>query len=246
MAITGVFAEGQPARTRPYKLPPNLLEHFKSKYADITDERLVASLQETPDGPLGQISLYGKFPPKADLRGLGREERARAVAWAFIVQESALFDITNLSEIREHSLKTDDDGNSNVYYVRHIGNLQLVGQYIRIAIDDDGAITHVHATLTPVPRELYSAVDRKTITRDEVAKIVERDLTRANQKAAPSIAEPALSATWRPPYVVWGAGGALAGKPEWAYAIDAFTGVIMSKTCTAMTSLPVAGETPCD
>ncbi len=242
--MTSAIAQGAPGGARPYKLPPNLLEYFKGKYVHV-DDRLIARLQETPDGPLGQISVYGKISPQADVRGMAPEERARAVALAFIAEEAALFDIANFAEIRELSFKMDGAGKSSIYYVRYIGRLQLVGQLFRIEVANEGVITHAHATLTPVPSELYGAVDRKTITK-EVMRIVERDLTRPGQKTAPTIAEPELSATWRPPYVVWGAGGAFAGKPAWAYVINAFTGEITNKTCTAETGRYVPGESPCD
>lgn len=87
--MTGVIAQGAPGGTRPYKHPPNLLEYFKGKYVHV-DDWLIARLQETPDGPLGQISVYGKISPKADVGGMVPEDRARAIALAFIAEEAAL------------------------------------------------------------------------------------------------------------------------------------------------------------
>ena len=115
-------------------------------------------------------------------------------------------------------------------------------------VDADGAIRHVHATLTPVSSDLYWAAKRKTMSKDEVMRIVERELTKSDQKLAPTIREPKLFATWRPPYLVWGASGSLAGNPAWGYNIDAFTGKILNKGCTQAESLVPwpPGKTPCD
>jgi hypothetical protein len=244
LVTTAALAQGAPAAARPYKLPPNLLEYFKKWYPQLDDEHLIGGLQETPDGPLGQITVYGKLAPTADVAALSGEVRARAAALAFIADQSALFNIPDLADIKEISLKTTDEGRSALYYIRYIGSLPLVGQFISVDVDADGAIVLAHATLTPVPPQLYRAVAEKTITEDEVMQIVQRDLGRGKKESAPSITQLELRATWRPPYVVWGASGALAGRPAFSYVIDAFTGEITNKTCTALVSAP--GGSPCD
>ena len=52
------------------------------------------------------------------------EDRARAIALAFIAEEAALFDIANPAEIRELSFKIDDAGKSSICFLRYIGRLQ--------------------------------------------------------------------------------------------------------------------------
>jgi hypothetical protein len=232
-------------RTTPYKLPPNLLEHFKSRYGQV-DESLIANLQETPDGPLGQIDLTGKISTSLDVRGMASDERGRAIARAFIKQEAALFDLDNPGGLVETALAVRDDGITVLHYGRKVGPLPLRGMSIRIEVSEEGAITRVHANLTPVPSALQVAVGRRTIEKDEARKLVEHDLVRGGRKDPTKVGEPALEATWRPPYVVWSARGSVGLKPSWSYDLDAFTGEILNKICTAVNVRHTPGRTPCD
>lgn len=77
-------------------------------------------------------------------------------------------------------------------------------------------------------------------------KIVERDLRKQDPEAAPRVSELRLAATWRPPYVVWGALGSAGGRPAWGYSLDAFSGKILNKNCTAINVAYTPGKTPCD
>src|SRR5262245_26086502 len=237
LLVTTALAQGAPPAARPYKVPPNLLTYFKKWYPQLDDEHLVVTLQETPDGPLGQISVYGKLPPTPDVAALKGEDRVRATALAFIADQAALFDIPDLADLKEIGLKTNDEGRSRVAYVRSIGSLPLAGWSVSVDVDADGVIVLVHADLQPVSLQLLRAVGERTIAGDEAKQIVERDLARGKkEEGALSISEPELGAIYRPPYVVWGVRGALPGRPAFSYVIDAFTGEITNKSCTAVTS----------
>jgi len=241
----GAFWSAQGGRPTPYKLPPNLLEHFKSRYGQV-DESLISNLQETPDGPLGQIDLTGKIFTSADVRGMARDERSRAIARAFIKQEAALFDLDNPGGLVETGFSVTEEGTAVIHYQRRIVGLPLRGMFIRIEVSDEGAITRVHANLTPVPSALQVAVGRRTLAKDEIKKLVQHDLVRGGKNTTTRVEEPALEATWRPPYVVWTARGATGEKPSWAYDLDAFTGEILNKLCTAVNVRYTPGRTPCD
>jgi hypothetical protein len=84
------------------------------------------------------------------------------------------------------------------------------------------------------------------MSKDEVTRIVERDLGKQDPKIAPRIFDLRPAATWRPPYVVWGASGSAGRRPAWAYSINAFTGEILSKSCTAIVMSYTSGKSPCD
>ncbi len=236
LVTTAVLAQGAPPAARPYKVPPNLLTYFKKWYPQLDDEHLVVKLQETPDGPLGQIDVFGKLPPTPDVAALKGEDRVRATALAFIADQAALFDIPYLADLKEIGLKTSDEGRSRVVYGRSIGSLPLAGWSVSVDVDADGVIVLVGASLLPVSPQLLRAVAEKTISGDEAKQIVERDLARGKKEGALSISEPELGALYRPPYVWWGVRGALPDRPAFSYVIDAFTGEITNKSCTAVAS----------
>ena len=239
-------APGRGEERRPYKLPPNLLGYLKDKYVEV-DDFLISTLQETPDGPLGHINIRGKIAPAAEIKGANREERVRATAMAFIREEAVLLDIANPAELREISFKINERSEAAVAYVRYIGDLQLVGTMVDIRVGREGEITRVYATLKPASRELYEAVGRRTLAKDEVIKIVERDLAPPDRgNLVRMISEPGTFATWRAPYVVWGAAASFGDKPAWGYTIDAFTGEILNKICTANPIRYDPNSTPCD
>jgi len=244
LASMSVLAQGGPGGVRPYRLPPNLLQYFKARYVTV-NESSAFRLKETPDGPLGDLHLYGAIRPAVNRGGDTPEERARSIALAFIEQEAAILDIPDLAEIREFPFKVRDDGRANISFYRYIGGLRLMYAYISITIDADGAIRSVNASLTPVSSDVYWAVKRETISPERAMKIVEDDLTRRDQKFELTIEEPAKVATWLPPYVVWGVLGARRGTPLWAYSIDAFTGKILGRECTESWDMPPYGPV-CD
>ena len=63
---------------------------------------------------------------------------------------------------------------------------------------------------------------------------------------APEIGEPILMALSGPPYLLWGVAASKSGKARWAYAVNAFSGEILAKNCTARTMRPRRRYTPCD
>jgi len=232
----------KPQGRKPYKLPPNLMQYFKEKYhisGDGLTSNVTSTVQETPNGPLGNLGVSGDIkPPKAAIKGETREERARATAMAFIREEADLFDITNMEEIRETKINTFKAGYSGeqtqIYYGRYIGDLPLSEVYIRIEIGNDEKITAVIATLRPTPPELYEAVKKETLSKEQVIKIIERDLASPEKRSLVKVHGTYKVADWRSPYVVWVAKASVGRKPAWGFTINAFSGEILSKGCTAI------------
>lgn len=229
---------------KPYKLPPNLQEYLRNKYAHV-EESLVSTIQETPDGPLGSLNFRGHIVPKSPIGGLTPEDRARTAAKAFIADESDLLDIADPAELEEVSSRVDENGVTTVHYIRTINGLPLSGTVIRVDVGPDDAITRFYAMLSPAPPALYEAATRTTLAKEEVVRIVERDL-KHGKKTPVRISNLSTAATWRSPYVVWGATASVESKPAWAYTVDAFTGKILAKGCTAVPIRADSNATPCD
>lgn len=208
VASLRVVVLAAPNPVRPYKLPPNLLEYFKSRY-DLPDDMIVSTLRETPDGPLGHINVHGKLTIASPM-GATREERARSATRAFLQHEAAFLDIADFSEIRELSIKFNDSeryewlrGECDVQYERALGGIALYGTLYRFHVDPKGFITTFQATLVPVSSDLYAAVMRDKIARDEAGAIVEHDLESLDlRKTAVAVGEPTLAAYWRAPHVL--------------------------------------------
>src|SRR5262245_50609183 len=217
---------------RPYKLPPNLLDYFQTRYG-FTGKSIVSTLHETFDGPLGSITVFESLSSPVKNAGGTPEQRVRLAGRALLERETTLLDIADLGEIWEIELRIHDGRKASITYQRTVGGLLLADTHINMRLDHDGTIERFHATLVPVSAELCAAAKRSTISKAEVKAIVHRDLANPGQKAALVIGEPTLGATWRPPYVRWTATGSLrAGKPPWGYWIDAFSGKILAKSCT--------------
>ncbi len=224
----------------PYKLPSNLLAYFKSRY-EMPEDMIVSTLKETPDGPQGSINVLGRLnaaPPA----GATREERVRSATRAFLEREAAVLDIADLSEIRELSLKFEDDvpqewlrGSSIIHYQRYIGGILLSQNIYRFNLDPAGIIKNFQATLVPVSADLYAAVKREKITEQEARAIVDRDLAElAIQKAGLVIDESTLAANWKAPHVLWDVRGTYEAehdKVTWYYGIDALSGKIVRRSC---------------
>jgi len=234
-----------PGGVRPYSRPANLTAYFNSRYPQITT--VTDQMEATPEGPLGSFSVHGRLVPRV-IDGTGTpEDRARAIARAFVLEEAQLLDLVDAAEIRDSPVTYKDNGTAVVHFSRDIGGIPLAGYFIRIEVKVDGAISVAHASLVPSPSDLYAAVRRDPISQDEVRTIVERDLTIPGQPRALTIDEPALGARWQPPYVVWDVHGAVGIKPAWFYSIDAFKGKILSRICTAVTFREAPpGQSLCD
>jgi hypothetical protein len=231
---------------RPYTMPQNLLQYFQAKYTQV-DDSLESSVLETSDGPLGQITITGTIVMSVDVSGMTPEEAARAIAMAFLNEEADFLDIPSpAADLLESSLTVTEDGITVIQYARYMGNLPFVDEYFRVDVNEDPAITRVEARLAPVSAAMMAAVGQTTLSSDDVKTIVHNDLVRSNQPVEPTLSEPFLGATWRPPFVIWGARGSVGEQPAWGYRIDAFTGEILNKACTVTTMRENTGGTACD
>ena len=243
--LLGISTSFTRTTIRPYSMPGNLLQYFQGKYTQVEDS-LEVRIQPTADGPLGQIELTGAIAMSVDVTGMTPEDAARAVATAFLTAEAAVLDIADPAEIHETSLAVTEDGIIVLQYARYIGQLMFADVAFRVEVNQDHAITHFEAMLAPVSAALTTAAGQTTLSSEQVKTIVRNDLVRSNQPVEPTLTEPALAATWRAPYVVWGATGSVGDKPAWGYSIDAFTGEILNKSCTALAVRETPGGTPCD
>lgn len=250
VAISALGALGSGGPTRPYRLPPNLLEYFKSRYTLAWDGSLTSSVVATPDGPQGRLDVNFKGTRTAPGGGAFPEEQADAAARAFMQREAALLDIPDMAEIRKLEFSRTDDGVFIAHYQRFIGGIRLNEEVFRLHVDPVGTVTRLFATLVPTPLALYQAVDRTPIAKERVQAIVEQEL--AGQGPYTSN-EPELAATSQPPYVLWQAGGRFGPPPQyfsWSLAIDAFTGKVEKRFCSDTRQYIRAPDprvpTPCD
>lgn len=251
MVATSLFpsivALGVTAGGRPYRLPENLEAYFKSRYERI--DTLNSRLHETPDGPFGSLYILGSLLPRGFAGGATPVDRARGIAHAFLEQEAALLDITDIGAIKEHEVKAGLDGVQVVSYLR-VGGLELVGMSYRIDVTPGGVIGLVAISLVPVSPDLESKVKHPTIESDDVRAIVVRDLaedpTAPGVVSAPIVKVDRRLAIWREPFVVWVATASRNGLPAWGYTLDAFTGKILQKNCKAIAArASQPGYSPC-
>lgn len=230
-------------------LPPNIKVYLEEKYSRVN--RLSSTLIERPDGLLGGINIGGDLTPKdleAELSRIvasqynNREEKASALAWAFIREEAGLLGVYDISEYREAEVETTVIGpqfpsSGDIYtdvrikrYIGHlpINNSDIKNSDIRITIGPNERIVTVVANPYPAGVALYTAVSKKGLTKNQIRKIVRQSLKteKATQIRAENVIFEKL-VTHKPPYVVW---HVLAG--DWEYTIDAFTGEILRKQST--------------
>jgi hypothetical protein len=224
------LAFGSSGPTRPYRIPPNLLEYFKSRYALSWDGSLTSRVAATADGPQGSLDVYFKKNRGAPVTSPLPDEQADAIARAFLQNEASLLDISDMSEIRKQEFKRTDGETVVAHYQRYIGGILLFEESFRVEVDPAGMVTRLHATLVPTPLGLYQAADRTPITRERVDEVAHQALA---DQDSPTFDEPKLMATWEPPYVLWYAGGRLGPEHDhaWTLGIDASTGKIEKLTC---------------
>ena len=229
-AVSTLRAFGTSGPTRPYRIPPNLLEYFKSRYTLSWDGSLTSNVAATADGPQGSLDVSFKSTRGAPVASPLSDEQVDAIARAFLQNEASLLDIADMSEIRKQEFKRTDGGTVVAHYQRDIGGILLFEESFRVEVDPAGTVTRLHARLVPTPLGLYQATDRTSITRERVEEIAQQDLAGQD---TPTFDAPKLMATWQPPYVLWYAGGRLG--PEhyhaWTLGIDAFTGKIATRNC---------------
>jgi len=242
-----------------FTLPMDIEAHFMNRYGK--DTRVVSKLKETPDGPLGTLSVNGDLTVD-NSGGDGREERARAAARAFLAREADLLGIRDFAEIRETRLMCDDTDKVErlrsvcyVNYDRVLGGIPLVWNKYDFRLKPNGVIGNFHAAVVPVSSGLDAAVRHRKISTDKARAIVERDLDALGlNRTALTAGEPALAAYFRAPFILWEIRGRYrAGFDQisWFYGVDALTGTIVRRNCSdgrrggaIAPSGPVAG--PCD
>lgn len=233
-----------------FSLPSDLTTYFTIRYGQV--DRLTSTLEETPHGPCGRLTIEGSLRPKNPPEGPTPENRARGIARAFLQQEAALLGIADLAAIKEREVRILPKEQVNVTYFLEVGGLELWGTHFAFRIDlaSGGTIVRFSTDLFPVSPELESKLKSPTIPADAARVIVVRDL--AADPPTPGIpSEPVVTvsrrfAFAREPWVGWAATAARGGWPAWSYTVDAFSGAVLSKNCTAIgirASAP--GHSPC-
>lgn len=215
-----------------YKLPANLKEHITEKHKYQIDE-ITSSLQETPRGPRGKLHLSGRIKPKKhEATSGGKDDHARAIAKAFLLEESELLGLPDLNELREQKISTKTGFNgefTHIYYTRYIDGLPLEDSWLHIVIRADGTIGTMDASLVPVPSELYEAVANKTIPEEEARRIIEKDARTKNADIKRyKSGELKIYAIPSAPYAVWKGSVSLGSGKRWEYDVNAFTGEIIN------------------
>jgi Zn-dependent metalloprotease len=167
-----------------------------------------------------------------------RQVRARAIAKAFLDDETDLFGIVNPSEILETTISTEKGFGGDYTYIRYqryIAGIKLQGAGIQITIGPEETIKLISADLAAVPSEAYEAIKKKTLSKEEIESIMETKLTEEDKsnkdidKIFKTFVKLALIV---PPYVIWEA------TDTYFYRIDAFTGAILMKEPFIIPSIP--------
>lgn len=223
----------QPYNINGKEVKQYLVEKYELKKHDVT-----STLKQTLYGPEGKVHIRGDIASNNATIAQGinsREDRARAIARAFMEEEVNLFGITNMEEVREIWIDTfmspyTNLTTINIHYRRYINDLELKDMYIQITIGPDENIRSVNSELVSVPPELYQAVTKKTLSEAEIRRIVVDDIKTnpAAKKTFKDIGgttslELKKVATSSPPYIIWKV------KSVWEYVINAFTGEILEK-----------------
>ena len=235
--ITVIFIFGQMAQAQ-NDPGIDVKQYLMAKY-NLREDDVISIMQQTPDGLRGYLSIKGEIKSQNILITESAQDSARAVAKAFLKEESSLFGITNVDEIQEiviYSGEGSDGTYTNINYLRYIENWELRGAYINIKIGPDEKIISAEAYLVPAPPELYQAVAGKTLAEAEIRKIIEDDMktnaespdTTPTVKAMIADFDPKLMSLRKflipkPPYVIYEV------HTVWGYTINALTGEILKK-----------------
>jgi hypothetical protein len=205
-------------------------EAFRKKYSKVD----AFDYKVTPSGPAGLFFISGNLTPRGGVGTLGRSAAASAQATAseFLREEARLLGLDRPEEeLRERARETDRHGRIHVFYTKYVGGLRLDGVDIRVHVEPDGTIFAVNGNLVPIPVASLPAVVVATrgahLPEDQVRALVRGDLGQE-----PDIlfrTEKVVIAS--EPFVVWKVDAVLEKKlGRWLYAIDAFSGAILSKT----------------
>lgn len=153
-------------RLESLKLPKDVSKHLKDKYrmkGNVLDQN---TIKQTLYGPSGKISIDGwdkNLKPQTEIVGESKEERARAIAKAFMAEEAELLGIVDITEIKENKIVIGQGERGdyiNIHYGRVINGVELKGSYIHITIGPEETITRVnadviappHISIMPLPR----------------------------------------------------------------------------------------------
>jgi hypothetical protein len=218
--------------------PEQLVETFQSyvkKRYQIDDTSVTSSdVVQTEDGKSGSFWLSGEIiphkKPKIDsTTEVSREVRAREVAKAFLEDEQVLFDLKDLSEIKEVNISTDKLPRgefTHINYKRFVNGIAVDGSHVQIVIGPSENITTVQAHLVAVPAAAYAAAATTTLSEKDIISIVEADHNEQDVKRYPKdqiVKQFKKTVITTEPYVVWDV------FYRYIYRVDAFTGKILSK-----------------
>lgn len=209
----------------PYQSRQKFKQHVTDKYKQIHNAE--SDVKQTQHGLSGHMTFSGDIVPQKKVeidltKEKDRHVRARAIAKAFIDDESDLLGITNPDEIREVKISTDKGFGGDYTYInyrRYLNGIEFPSASIQITIGPEENIKHVSADLAAVPPEVYEATKKKTLSEEEIRSFVEAD---PNNKG--KTIKMVKLAIINPPYVIW------LVHSYWRYTINAFTGEILTKS----------------
>lgn len=206
-------------------------KYFKEKYQHVDTDITSSDVKRTKHGLSGSLWISGNIVPQKKpsidmTKEPDRHARARAIAKAFMEDEAALFGITNPDEVRELNISTNNMPRGDYTFInfqRYINNIELENADMQIVIGPTEDITTAQARLVAVPPEVYEATKKKTLPKNEVQSIVEKDLTENMIDTKEIQITCKKMAILSNPYVVWEV------ISHWVYTINAFTGEIIRK-----------------
>ncbi|HKQ97866.1 MAG TPA: putative metal-binding motif-containing protein, partial [Candidatus Polarisedimenticolia bacterium] len=220
-----------PGGVRPYKVPDNLLEHFRARYEHVEADSVISSLKETPDGPIGHVSLRGRMTPDNIKPSTTRDEHARASAMAFLAQEAVLLDLPDLGELEERQFKWFRPEVAYIDYVRRIGGYELAGEYLHFEVEADGPVVDFSASLMPVGAGLYAAARGPFISMAQVIDIVQRDMGPMQDGTPVTVELKQRFALAQSQAIIQSAWAIVDPSQRCVYGLNARTGEIVQKDC---------------
>lgn len=220
----------------PYKADVDLKTLLKGKYPKLKD--IISSVHATKNGFKGSLHLRGSFTPKKSYSKDGdRNNRARALAWAFMEEETSLLGIDDMGEMKEDKFEADKGYGgdySEIYYQRYINDTPLAGAIVHITVGPDETIMFIAANLAPAPQEVYDKTTQTMLTQENISKILKQDVKASIEIADAHIKIKKLKkyAISSDPYVIWRAQVNLSPegwRQSYLYTVDAVTGEILTK-----------------
>jgi hypothetical protein len=226
---------GKPSQT--YSMPPNVQQYFQDKYKNQVNE-VQCDFQETQQGPKGHLSLKGRIDLNNEqFRVIADDDNTvRPLAKYFLQQESRILGIDDLNEWQDtliiwttdYSNKSAKNGTrgATITYSRYINGVKCLRPWIRMHITENDSITWLEAYLEPGSTEIYNATSKKTISEEEVTRIINHDLKSDKILSNITMAKYVIDS---PPYVIWHSAISEVIDTWLEYDVNAFTGEIVSK-----------------